>query len=146
MRIGIDGKVLSTSAGGIGRYATNLVRSLLALGAERGQAREFVLFTGPQTDERLLETLPGNFVECRVPVKSSVIRAWVALPRALNRQRIDVFHGLDHIGVPLGSTATRCVVTLHDILPVSNPEWFSVKHRTVVRWMLPRALQRTRRH
>ena len=137
VRIGIDGKLLSTTAGGIGRYATQLVRSLLELGGKRKEAPEFILFTGPQTDRRVLDILPGNFVESRVPVRSSVIRSWLALPRALNRHRIDVFHGLDHVGAPLGSTSARCVVTLHDIFPVSNPEWFSLKHRTVVRWMSP---------
>jgi glycosyltransferase involved in cell wall biosynthesis len=145
VRIGIDGKVLSLDAGGIGRYAVGLLRSLLSLGKEAGRQREFVVFTGPQTDRRLLETLPGAFSECRVPVRSSLLRASLALPRAMERERIDLFHGLDHVGAPLRSTATRRVITLHDILPISHPEWFKLKHRTVVRLILPRAVRRADR-
>lgn len=143
MRIGIEGKVLNPRAGGIGRYAINLIRSLLELEGARGEGLELVLFTGPQTSPGSLATLDREYVECRLRLKSSLLRSLLSIPTALARQPVDLFHGLDHVGIPLLSNRTRCVVTIHDVLPLQLPELFPPRHRLVVgaalRWVVARA-------
>ena len=109
MRIGIDGKVISSRAGGIGTSAFNLVRSCLRMAAEHYPRMEFVIFTGPHT---CLEGIQGT--NCTIDtrfqgIESSLLRLLFFIPRGLRTQHIDLFHGLDHIGVPLfEGGAIRC--------------------------------------
>ena len=132
MRIGIDGKVISSRAGGIGTSAFNLVRSCLRMAAEHYPQMEFVIFTGPHT---CLEGIQGT--NCTIDtrfqgIESSLLRHLLFLPRGLRSQHIDLFHGLDHLGVPLFAKVGRYVATIHDMIPLLWPQWVTHKHRLVV--------------
>ena len=133
MRIGLDGKLLTLRAGGIGRYAINLTRALLAA---RPADIEFVIFTGPQTSGRVMAGFRGQCEQRHLAARSSLVRSLVLLPRALGRAGIDVFHGMDHVGVPFVGNAARAVVTVHDVIPLLLPRTFTLRHRTVVRLAL----------
>lgn len=138
LRIGIDGKLLSSCTGGIGRYAVNLVTSLLTVSVARDHVFEFVLFTGPQTARELLGSLPGTYSEHFCTLQSSLLRSLLTLPVGLMREHIDVFHGLDHVGIPLFFKKGKYVVTVHDVLPLILPQMFTRKHRLVVMTALAR--------
>jgi glycosyltransferase involved in cell wall biosynthesis len=132
MRIGIDGKVISSRAGGIGTSAFNLVRSCLRMAVEQYPPMEFVIFTGPHT---CLEGIQGT--NCTIDtrfqaIESSLLRLLLFIPRGLRTQHIDLFHGLDHIGVPLFAKVGRYVATIHDMIPLLWPQWVTRKHRLVV--------------
>ena len=132
MRIGIDGKVIASRAGGIGTSALNLVRSCLRTAAEHYPHMEFVIFTGPHTCSAAIHgtncTLDTRFQG----IDSSVLRLLLFIPRGLRAQRIDIFHGLDHIGVPPLAKVGRYVATIHDMIPLLWPQWVTHKHRLVV--------------
>ena len=136
MRIGIDGKVLTLRSGGTGRYAINLTRALLKAAAAPHSGLEFVIFTGPQTSGSVLEEFRGTFDERFLGLKSSVIRSLALIPAALRRMQIDIFHGLDHVGIPLVGRTGRYVVTVHDIIPLILPQTFTLRHRMVARMAL----------
>lgn len=136
MRIGLDGKVLTLRAGGIGRYAINLTRALLAEAAARRPDLEFVVFTGPQTSRNVMEEFRGACDECFLGAKSSVIRSLALVPAALRRVGVDVFHGMDHVGVPFVGRSGRYVATVHDVIALMLPETFTPRHRLVVRTAL----------
>ena len=132
MRIGIDGKVISSKAGGIGTSAFNLVRSCIHEAETRYPQMTFVIFAGPQT---CLDGIHANnwSVDARFQgIESSLLRLIFYIPRGLRRRQIDVFHGLDHIGVPLFSKVGRYVVTIHDVIPLIWPQFVTRKHRLVV--------------
>jgi glycosyltransferase involved in cell wall biosynthesis len=65
-------------------------------------------------------------------VESSLLRLLCFIPRGLRAQRIDIFHGLDHIGVPLFAKVGCYVATIHDMIPLLWPQWVTRKHRIVV--------------
>ncbi len=136
VRIGLDGKVLTLRAGGIGRYAINLTRALLAEAAARRPDLEFVVFTGPQTSRDVMEEFRGACEECFLDAKSSVIRSLALVPAALRRVGVDVFHGMDHVGVPFVGRSGRYVATVHDVIALLLPETFTPRHRLVVRTAL----------
>ena len=138
MRIGLDGKVLTLRAGGIGRYAINLTRAMLAEAAARRRDLEFVIFTGPQTSRRVMEEFRGRCTERFLGAKSSLLRSVAHIPLALRRTRIDVFHGMDHVGIPFAGKTGKCVVTVHDVIPLVLPRTFTRRHRLVVRTALAR--------
>src|SRR5262245_4302606 len=132
MRIGIDGKVISSRAGGIGTSAYNLVRSCLRMAAEHYPQMEFVIFTGPHTCS---EGIQGS--NCSIDtrfqgIESSLLRLLLFIPRGLRTQHIDIFHGFDHLGVPLFAKVGRYVATIHDMIPLLWPQWVTRKHCLVV--------------
>ena len=132
MRIGFDGKVISSRAGGIGTSAFQLVRSCVHEAEKRYPQMTFVLFTGPRT---CLDGIAGaNWsVDARFQtIDSSLLRHLYYIPRGLKAQRVDLFHGLDHIGIPLFSKVARYVVTIHDVIPLLWPQYVTRKHRFVV--------------
>jgi glycosyltransferase involved in cell wall biosynthesis len=133
LRIGIDAKMLTSRTSGIGRYAINLVRFLLMALPERHHAMEIVLFTGPQTSRSVLETFAGPYHQHFCPAQSSLLRSLFSLPHGIVQQNLNVFHGLDHVGLPLFFKRGAYVITVHDVIPLLFPQLFSVKHRYVVR-------------
>lgn len=145
MRIGLDGKVLTLRAGGIGRYAINLTRAMLAEAAARRPDVEFVIFTGPQTSPEIMAEFRGACDECFLGAKSSVIRSLALVPAALRRLRIDVFHGMDHVGIPFVGRTAKTVVTVHDVIVLILPETFMPRHRLVVRTALARVRRKADR-
>ena len=138
MRIGLDGKILTLRAGGTGRYAINLTRAMLAEAAAHRPDLEFVVLTGPQTSREVMEEFRGRCEECFLGAKSSVIRSLTLVPAALRRLRVDIFHGMDHVGIPLVGRSGKYVVTVHDVIPLILPETFTLRHRLVVRLALAR--------
>lgn len=142
MRIGLDGKVLTLRAGGTGRYAINLTRAMLAEAAASRPGLEFVIFTGPQTSRAVMDEFRGACDECFLGAKSSVIRSLTLVPAALRRRRIDVFHGMDHVGIPLVGKTGKYVATVHDVIPLLLPETFTLRHRLVARTALARIRRR----
>ena len=138
MRIGLDGKILTLRAGGTGRYAINLTRAMLAEAAAHRPDLEFVVLTGPQTSREVMEEFRGRCEECFLGAKSSVIRSLTLVPAALRRLRVDIFHGMDHVGIPLVGRSGKYVVTVHDVIPLILPETFTPRHRLVVRLALAR--------
>jgi glycosyltransferase involved in cell wall biosynthesis len=145
MRVGLEAKVVSPRAGGIGRYAASLMRSMFRVENPGPDRIDYVLFTGPQTDRAMVDGLGGRCAERYSHVKSSLLRSLVSLPAGIARERLDVFHGFDHVGLPVVSGRCRCVVTIHDIIPLSHPQWFPRKHRFVVRTAIQRILRRAER-
>ena len=138
MRIGFEGKVLTAQAGGTGRYAINLLRALLAAPSATASDIEFVIFTGPQTTQELLHGFAGRYRERFLAAKSSLLRALALIPAALRRERIDVFHGLDHVAIPLVGKRGQYVASIHDVIPLKFPHLFTAKHRFMVRAGLAR--------
>jgi glycosyltransferase involved in cell wall biosynthesis len=65
-------------------------------------------------------------------IDSSLLRLLLFLPRGLRAQGIDIFHGLDHIGVPPLAKVGRYIATIHDMIPLLWPQWVTYKHRLVV--------------
>jgi len=141
VRIGIEAKVVTSRTNGIGRYAINLIRSLLMALPEKDHTLEIVLFTGPQTARSVLNTLPGPYSVHFCATQSSLLRSLFSLPYGIVHHDVDVFHGLDHVGLPLFFKRGTYVITVHDVIPLLFPQLFTLKHRLIVRAGLARVAQ-----
>ncbi len=117
MKIAIDGKVLLGPGGGVARYVEGLLEGIESLGR----------------DDLSLELVR--------PRRSGSTLAWTLwnLQRASGR-------GIDLLHCPFYYTplAPRCPVTvaIHDVLPVSHPEWFTGSWHSPIRWLMPRSARR----
>jgi glycosyltransferase involved in cell wall biosynthesis len=65
-----------------------------------------------------------------------------SLPRLLQQQQVDVFHGLGNFNLPLLHPGRpRLVLTVHDVIPLELPETASRKFRWQFRLWLGRSLR-----
>jgi glycosyltransferase involved in cell wall biosynthesis len=138
VRIGIEGKVLTRQIGGIGRCAINLLESMLAVASTEYPDLEFVIFSAPQTDVKILGRLTATVCARFRRVKSSLLRSSFLLPVGIALEGIDLFHGLDQSGIPWFFKHGKCVVTIHDVLPLVLPAAFPLRHRLVSRYAMTR--------
>ena len=144
MRVGIDGKVMALKAGGIGRYALNLLKGMTEI-LPQHPSIELILYPGPATEVPF--SLPPRVqISLRTPrVSSSFIRSACLFPVLLPRENLDIFHGLDHRGLPLFHKVCPLILSVHDMITWVHPEFFTWKHRWVVHFMLPRMIQQADR-
>jgi glycosyltransferase involved in cell wall biosynthesis len=117
--VGIDGRELQGRSTGTGRY----LRSLLRHWAREGGDRLIVYFNGPALQDPVLAQAG---VEERVcggrPLRGLIWQEW-ALPRAVTRDRPDVFFSPAYV-CPLRLRIPR-VVAVHDMSFFSLPDDFS---------------------
>jgi glycosyltransferase involved in cell wall biosynthesis len=133
----LDGKVISVKAGGIGRYAINLIQSMAKI-LKNEPSVKIVLFPGPDTQTDFL--VPDNILISRrmIKIKSSLVRSLFVYPIILPMEKIDVFHGLHPTGLPFFNKKGKFVMTIHDMITFIHPEFFTWKHRKIINLMLPK--------
>jgi glycosyltransferase involved in cell wall biosynthesis len=144
LRVGIDGKALSLKVGGIGRYAINLVGSLAKI-LDNEPGVEIVLFPGPRGGSEFSVNHHVSVSNRLARIDSSVIRSLLGFPFILEKEKIDVFHGLHHAGLPLFNKRGKFVITIHDMIYSIHPGCFTWKHRQVINFMLPKTVARADR-
>ena len=128
MRLVLDARTANDHFPGIGRYVAGLARALVPLLA---RDEEMILLRDPTQPSALhLAELAGERVRVvDVPISPFSPRQQWTLPRLLHRLRADVYHSPYYLmpywpGVP-------SVVTIHDLIPLRYPEYFSLFQRLV---------------
>ncbi|HEX3067612.1 MAG TPA: glycosyltransferase family 1 protein [Thermoanaerobaculia bacterium] len=129
MRIGIDARKIADF--GIGTY----IRGLLGALASLDDADTYVAFA-PEGHARFL---PDGIEHVVVDAPHYSIRELVAVGRAADRAKIDLFHA-PHYVVPF--TSVPFVVTVHDLIHLRHPNPLA---RMYARQMIGRAVRRSRR-
>jgi glycosyltransferase involved in cell wall biosynthesis len=137
--IGINARTLTKpEPTGVSRYTHKLLEAL----ADRDDGIEYCLFG--------VDSLPEPFDEYESVKNAAVpspahsgLRAhrWeqTTLPRAIHHHDLDAFH--TPAGQPPMVARTPLITTIHDISPVTHPEWFSWKYSTVYRLLTPLAVR-----
>lgn len=129
MRVGIDGRAFSSPAAGVRRYATALVRALLAL----GEPLEMVALGGRAAAR------PDGLAHVPEPGHPPTNAGWtlVGIPRAAARAGVGLIHAPAYTapfwaGVPV-------VLTIHDVSYARRPEWYPYRAGPVRRWFYRRS-------
>lgn len=144
MRVGINARNLAKPhVEGVIRYTRMLVRALAEREADR-RSVEYVLFGIDALPDELRGYDSLSSAGGPIP-KHSGPRAhlWeqLVLPTLLARHDIDVFHTPSGLP-PLRATVPQ-VTTIHDISPVTHPEWFSPWYAALYRVLTPIAVRRS---
>ncbi|WP_266081612.1 glycosyltransferase family 4 protein [Haladaptatus caseinilyticus] len=138
-KIGINARVLTKpNPTGVSRYTHKLLEALV----QQEDDFEYVLFG--------VESIPEPFTEFPTVTNAGVptpahsghrAHIWeqTTLPKAIDRHDLDVFH--TPAGQPPVIARTPLVTTIHDISPISHPEWFSRAYATVYRILTPLAVR-----
>ena len=128
MHIGIDARKYGDF--GIGTYIRNLASAFDRQGEHR-----FTYIVAPGDAPRVSQTHRGNTL-----VNSSgkySLRELVSVSGQANRAELDLFHE-PHYTLPLG-LRMRSVVTIHDVIHLRFPEYFSPLQRTYAKMMISHA-------
>lgn len=121
--------------GGPATYAVELVRALVAVSPRD----EFVVLT--DKPHAFADFCDVREVPMRSPWEQPLWDHW-RVPRALGRERFDLYHGTK--GVVPRRGATPAVVTIHDLASHAMPETFRFAQRLHLAWETPWALARSR--
>jgi glycosyltransferase involved in cell wall biosynthesis len=138
MKIAMDARWIFPQLSGIGLYTQELIRHLPRV----DHRNEYVLFFDREESRQRIVELTGladtpNFVTQILPYGVFSPRGQIQLPRLLRRLNVDVFHSPNYMIPFLGfpkkkedGTAnrrkgqrSRCVVTLHDVIPLIFPTY-----------------------
>jgi glycosyltransferase involved in cell wall biosynthesis len=141
MRITFDYTPALQQHAGIGRYADELVRALLALKTV-DDWRLFCVDPQGRTPAPPLDALPRTLLrQSNKRWRFSVLLATYSR-RAMDQRlqsRDGLFHATDHLLPPLSHA--RSVFTLHDLTPLIFPTAHTQLNRRFLQLMLPRFLQ-----
>jgi glycosyltransferase involved in cell wall biosynthesis len=134
MRIGIDARELCGKPTGVGRHLSGL---LGAWSSDPSASRHtFVLYAHDDITSPL-----SNAEVRRLPGSPGTSWEQLALPKAANEDRLDVFFAPGYTAPLLLKTPT--VVLVHDVSFAAHPEWFrwkeGLRRRWLTRWSCERA-------
>lgn len=128
MRIGLDARWIFPELSGIGTYTAELIREL----ARSDAGHDFILFfNNPAIRDRVWQSagLHEHPRFCAQMVPWGVFSPWsqLRLPAVLKRLSLDVFHSPNYMipfrAFPRGRPhAAKCIVTIHDLIPLLFPE------------------------
>ncbi len=114
MRIGIDARKLHDF--GIGTYIRNLLREL----AQMDHDTEYVILSRPD-DDAAVRALGENFRPVSETAGNYSFGEQIAIPRALKREKVDLFHAPHYVLPPL--VPCPSVVTIHDCIHLMFPQY-----------------------
>lgn len=136
MRIGYEAKRATHNFRGLGNYSRGLIEGLLHYAPDA----ELFLYTPPIKDKRADEWISSlnSRAHLRVPdslITSKLSTLWRSflLGSALERDHLDIFHGLSH-EIPFGLKGPKSfkkIVTMHDLIYLRYPEFFPAIDRMV---------------
>lgn len=144
MKVGFDIDGLTLHSGGIGRYAINLINNLSNLLSGSNQDEMYVFFHHSFERELIHKKPHLKFIPEFTRIKSNVLRKGIFLPFSLGKWGLDLFHGVDHVGLPFLYKNKKCryIVTIHDLITRILPDKFSFKHRAVQNSILSLVLKK----
>ena len=137
MRIAID--IRKINEFGVGTYIWNLVRNLSAI-----DERNDYLLVGSNRNFHELGPLPPNFKQLYQPEEDKLWRNNVAIPFALERQRVDVVH-VPHHQAPFFNRSSL-VVTIHDCVHLLFPHEDSSKFQNYRIYLRTKRIVETAKH
>jgi len=114
VRIGIDARKLHDF--GIGTYIRNLLREL----AKMDHDTEYVILSRPD-DDAAVRALGDNFRPVAETAGNYSFAEQIAIPWALRRERVDLFHAPHYVLPPLVQCPS--VVTIHDCIHLMFPQY-----------------------
>jgi glycosyltransferase involved in cell wall biosynthesis len=124
----LDARTVHPHFPGIGRYAANLANALAAC---LEPSEQLLLLRDPAQPTAWLRTTAQRVRVVDVPPSPFSLRQQWMVPQLLRRNGVSVYHSPYYLmpyrpGVPT-------VVTLHDVIPLLHPSWFTPRQRLLYR-------------
>lgn len=132
MNIGFEAKRVFHNNTGLGNYSRDLVRILSRFYPQN----QFILYNPKAAKKSLFEANGSTVIEKRPDgfIRSFFNNIWrrYGILSDLKRDKIELFHGLSgEIPAGLSSIGIKSVVTIHDLIFLRYPQYYSVIDRTI---------------
>jgi glycosyltransferase involved in cell wall biosynthesis len=135
MVIGIDARsLISKTPSGIGVYLWNIIKYINA----ENDNNKYILYMHRES-ENDLSLLNPNIVIRVIPNISGTLFIRCLLRKYLIQDKVDVFWGPAHI-CPKKTKGIRCVLTIHDLALLINPQWGSWSNSLVQNILVRRTI------
>ncbi|MGI6454535.1 MAG: glycosyltransferase family 4 protein [bacterium] len=143
----IDISFLGTSTG-FGRYTQGLLHSLVRM--EKDQPYLLIKNLLPQEiplyrhEEELKDRLPSLPVRWKTHVTSlrhRVYWQYFELPKTLRTWDARIFHAFDNVTVPPNIRGTARILTLYDLIPITNPRFCRMRDALAANYLIRRAIR-----
>ena len=127
MKIGFDAKRAFNNTSGLGNYSRAVIQSM----SENFSEENFFLFS-PSEKNKTGFSVPAN-CELILPngISKSLWRSYGML-NEWNKLQLNIYHGLSN-ELPFGLNRSKAkkIVTIHDVIFKTHPEFYSVIDRTI---------------
>ncbi|WP_299176000.1 glycosyltransferase, partial [uncultured Chryseobacterium sp.] len=136
MKIAFDAKRLFHNASGLGNYSRDLVRIL----SNKFPENEYLLFNKNKSErgKEILENPNVHFIETS---KGKMSRQF-KMGKDAQKENADIFHGLSgELPLKWDNTPIKKVVTIHDLIFVRYPQYYSFFDRKIHFWKFRKAAQ-----
>jgi len=145
LTIGFDAKRIVRNTTGLGSYSRTLVRDLAYL-PESLRLRLYASDKGRDDMRSQVEGLPRvSFCYPKAGAFLSLDKAlWrsFGIVRDLKRDKVQVFHGLSgELPIGIRKSGIRSVVTIHDLIFLRHPEFYSWIDAKIYAWKFRRTLR-----
>jgi glycosyltransferase involved in cell wall biosynthesis len=125
MRIGFDGRSLTSPAFGVRRYAGELLDGLA-----RVSPSDTIIVFGGSADAVQRHAVQSRSIRQIFP--TNLGWSLVDLPRAIRSEGLDVFHAPAYTAPLHGSRPLA--LTIHDVSYERHPEWYPYRRDAIRRW------------
>ena len=131
MRIGFDAKRAFFNFSGLGNYSRNTIRQM-SRGFPENEYYLYIPKNKGQIENQVLENQTPVFPSTPVARKFSSFWRSFWLSKALERDGIDLYHGLSG-EIPFGihKYSVKTVVTVHDLIFLRYPHWYKAIDRAI---------------
>jgi len=125
MRIGISTRILLSTTTGMRRYTLELINQLKKI---IKPSDELIFFWGPGYEETdyLIEKDEINKIKISKKIKKQKLWEQFILPYRMKKNNLDIYHCTTNYNIPfLNLTKIPIILTIHDIIPVIYPRYYS---------------------
>ncbi len=140
--IAFDGRTMQDHFPGIARYDYNLITTLVAAAPDD----EFVVLGPPARNNTRFDLagwrLRPNLTMVEVPASLFSLSSQWRVPQALRRAQADLYHSPYYLMPYI--TPCPSIVTVHDLIPVLYPQYFTLFQRIVFSLAMRLAVGRAR--
>ena len=149
MKIALDASFLGAT-GGIGTYTFELIRCFAQLYSDN----EFLLISNklpasiPQyarqqeTYQSRMPQLPPKWKQIQTYKRFRQQWWLLTLPKILREYNPAVFHALDSVSIPPFKKTPSLILTLHDIIPITNPEFCRYRDAIAAQLLIRHAIKK----
>lgn len=114
MRVGFDGRYAQGDLVGIGKHISNLIDQITK------KDIECVIFYSKKPKKPIIGK---NITSVILPSLNRFTFEQLNLPKALGREKVDLYHAIGNTGIPL-FCPVPAVLTVHDIIPLLVGDYF----------------------